>query len=120
MDKRLNLFSPYENVPASHENQLTRALLLLLRYSPRSHQAWMHLIAPERNIHELPKADFAVQRQRVLGSDIDIAEGEEMPGISVWLAPDATPIDKEIRRSDRQQILDGSKHSSIPVVPRLT
>jgi hypothetical protein len=108
MDERLNVFSPYENVPPWHENQLTRALLLLLRFSPMSHQAWMHLIAPDCNLYELPKADFATQRQRILASELNAAaDGEEIPCISVWLAPDATPIDQEVRKSDRQQILDG-------------
>ncbi len=34
MDEHLNFFIPYENAPAGHENQLTRALLVVLRYSP--------------------------------------------------------------------------------------
>jgi hypothetical protein len=33
----LNFYSPYERLPAGHENQLTRALLVLLRMSPIAH-----------------------------------------------------------------------------------
>ena len=33
MDSHLNFFVPYEKAAAWHENQLTRALLVVLRYS---------------------------------------------------------------------------------------
>jgi hypothetical protein len=107
MDSRLNCFSPYEKSAAWHENQLTRALLVVLRYSPICHQAWLHLIAPDRNLYDLPFAEFATQRQRVLLNDEDIPEGDAVPGISVWLAPAAAEITESVENSDRQQILDG-------------
>jgi len=111
MDSRLNCFSPYEKAAAWHENQLTRALLVVLRYSPICHQAWLHLVAPDRNLHDLPRAEFATQRQRILLKDADIPEGEAVPGISVWLAPgasgEAEMIKEPVQSSDRQQILDG-------------
>lgn len=89
MDRHLNFFVPYENAAAWHENQLTRALLVVLRYSPMAHQAWLRLVAPEKHLHDLSKADFATQRRRVLSTDTALPEGEVVPGISVWLAPDA-------------------------------
>ena len=107
MDSRLNCFSPYEKSAAWHENQLTRALLVVLRYSPICHQAWLQLVAPDRNLYDLPTAAFATQRQRVLLSDVDIPDGDAVPGISVWLAPAETKITEFIENSDRQQILDG-------------
>lgn len=72
-----------------------------------AHQAWLHLVAPGKHLHSLSKAEFAVQRQRVLGIDSDVPEGEAVLGISVWLAPDAVPISTPIGTSDRQQVLDG-------------
>jgi len=39
----LNFFSPYENLPPKHENQPTRALLVVLRLSPAAHMAWLRL-----------------------------------------------------------------------------
>ena len=87
MISHLNVFVPYERVAASHENQLTRALLVVLRYGPMAHQAWLRLVAPEHSLCDLGKAEFATQRQRVLGPDMEVAEGEAVPGISVWLAP---------------------------------
>ena len=105
----VNFFAPYEGAVASHENQLTRALLVVLRYSPVAHQAWLGLIAPEQHLYlyDLAKAEFATQRQRVLGTDTDIPEGEAVRGISVWLAPDAAPVSAAVESSDRQQVLDG-------------
>ncbi|MFZ2542412.1 MAG: hypothetical protein WAW75_11665 [Gallionella sp.] len=107
MDNHLNFFVPYEKAAAWHENQLTRALLVVLRYSPMAHQAWLRLVAPEQHLHELSKAEFATQRQRVLGTDSEVPEGEAVHGISVWLAPDAALVSTPIEPSDRQQVLDG-------------
>lgn len=33
INDHMNIFAPYENIAAWHENQLTRALLVVLRYS---------------------------------------------------------------------------------------
>jgi hypothetical protein len=107
MDSHLNFFVPYENAAAWHENQLTRALLVVLRYSPMAHQVWLRMVAPEHHLHNLSKAEFATQRQRVLGTDTEVPEGEAVPGISVWLAPDAAQVSATIEPSDRQQVLDG-------------
>jgi hypothetical protein len=37
----LSFFQPFENLPPGHENQLTRALLLVLRLCPIAHEAWL-------------------------------------------------------------------------------
>jgi hypothetical protein len=107
MDPRLNFFFPFERVPAWHENQLTRALLVVLRYSPMAHEIWLRLVAPDREFHKLPKAQFATQRQRVLDENMELEDGESIAGLSVWLAPDATQVDTPVRASERLQILDG-------------
>ena len=107
MDSHLNFFVPYERAAAWHENQLTRALLVVLRYSPMAHQAWLRLVEPNERLQDLSKAEFATQRQRVLGADAELPEGEAVRGISVWLAPDAVQVSAPIEPSDRQQVLDG-------------
>lgn len=107
MDNRLNFFSPYENASASHENQLTRAFLVVLRYSPLCHQEWLRLIRSDRNLYDLPKPEFATQRQRIVKRDVNITQSEGIPGISVWLAPDASESTKPVEPSERHQILDG-------------
>ena len=106
MDSHLNFFIPYERAAAWHENQVTRALLVVLRYSPIAHQAWLRMVAPAYHLHNLSKAEFATQRQRVLRS-AEVPDGESIPGISVWLAPDAAQVSALIEPSDRQQVLDG-------------
>ena len=84
----LNFFSPYEKLAAGHENQLTRALLVVLRCSSMAHQLWLGLVAPGKRLYELPKADFAAQRQHVLNAKADLSGGEAITGISVSLAPE--------------------------------
>lgn len=107
MSDRLNFFMPYQSAPAGHENQLTRALLVVLRYSPLAHQSWLSLVAPGKALHSLPEPQFATQRQRIDVWLPEDAEGEEIPGVSVWLAPDATNLDAVVESSDRHQVLDG-------------
>lgn len=107
MDDRLNFFKPYERSPAWHENQLTRALLVVLRYSAAAHQLWLQLVAPDLKLHALDRAEFATQRAKVLQQVPELADEEAIPGISVWLAPDAKQIPKAVQESDRAQILDG-------------
>lgn len=101
----LNFFSPYERLPAGHENQLTRALLVLLRMSPIAHIEWLRLIAPERRLADLPPASYVTQRRAVRHS----TEGDEQAElISVFLAPERPQSGGgEIAESDRGQVLDG-------------
>ena len=103
----LNFFVPFERSPASHENQLTRAFLVVLRNSPMAHQTWLRLVSPEHALQELPIAEFATQRPNILPPNARVADGEAIPGISVWLAPDAAPVTSPVEPSDRQQMLDG-------------
>lgn len=107
LNNHLNFFIPYESVAAWHENQLTRAFLVVLRYSPIAHQAWLHLVSPGRSLQMLPKAEFATQRQRIVSGRSEGGESDAIPGISVWLAPDAAKVNVSMEAaSDRQQILD--------------
>jgi hypothetical protein len=116
MDSHLIFFVPYEKAAAWHENQLTRALLVVLRYSPMAHQAWLRMVAPEHPLHNLSKAEFATQRQHVLGIDSEVPEGEAVLGISVWLA--RTPC----RLVHLSNLLIGSKFlmASSPMGPTLS
>jgi hypothetical protein len=100
----LNFFSPYERLPAGHENQLTRALLLLLRMSPLAHVEWLRLVDPSLSLRALPAAEFATQRRAVRAA----GGGEEPAGlVSVFLAPER-PLagGGDVVESDRGQVLD--------------
>lgn len=100
----LNFFSPYERLPPGHENQLTRALLLLLRMSPLAHVEWLRLIAPDRSLRALPSAEFDTQR-RAVRVDGDGVEQAEL--VSVFLAPERPQSGGgDVVESDRGQVLD--------------
>ena len=100
----LNFFEPFERLPPNHENQLTRALLLVLRLSPIAHEAWLARTAPGRRLHELPIAVFNTQRRAVRE---DSGAEDQVPVISVFLAPNE-PLGEDVivKESDRLQVLD--------------
>ena len=101
----LNFFLPFRRLEPNHENQLTRALLVVMRYSPMAHAAWLRLVAPERHLQQLPVAAFRTQTRAVRQ-----AGEEEEPAdlVSVFLTPEEplTSGDVVIVESDRTQVLD--------------
>lgn len=100
----LNFFSPFERLEAGHENQLTRALLVLLRLSPLAHVAWLRLVDPARRLYELPPARFDTQRAAVRLA----GKGDEpVELVSVFLAPEE-PVSGGgiVTETDRGQVLD--------------
>lgn len=103
----LNFFEPYERLSPGHENQLTRALLVVLRYCPIAHQAWLSLIDPEKKLHKLPHPTFSTQRARILGEHYPKPTDEPISGISVICAADAPEVASVAEKSDRGQVLDG-------------
>jgi hypothetical protein len=99
----LNFFQPFERLPAGHENQLTRALLVALRLSPMAHECWLARAAPGRHVYELPSATFATQSRAVkVARNAD----EAVPLISVFLTPNEPLGEGVIVESDRGQVLD--------------
>lgn len=107
MPDPLNFFEPYESLAPHHENQLTRALLVVLRYCPMAHQAWLSLIDPAKRLHELPHPTFGTQRARILGEDYPKPTDEPIIGISVICAADAPEVASGAVESNRGQVLDG-------------
>ncbi|HEY7953582.1 MAG TPA: hypothetical protein VID70_11420 [Solirubrobacteraceae bacterium] len=100
----LNFFQPFERLPANHENQLTRALLLVLRLSPIAHECWLVRVGKGHHLHELPAASFDTQRREVR---VSLDAEEQVPLVSVFLAPEK-PLgeDAVVVESDRRQVLD--------------
>lgn len=98
----LNFFQPYERLPPGHENQLTRALLLVLRLSPMAHAAWLSLVDPSRRLSSLPPAEFATQRRAIRSAD----DEEPAELVSVFLTPKAPLEVGIVTESDRGQVLD--------------
>jgi len=104
---RLNYFEPYERLPAGHENQLTRALLAVLKLSPMAHVAWLRRVDESLTLADLPPATFDTQRRAVLSRPPSRRDDPEGPRvISVFLGPDVEASGGEVRESDRGQVLD--------------
>lgn len=102
----LNFFEPYGDLPAHHENQLTRAFLVVLRISPAAHQAWLSLAAPNRKLYDLPKERrYDTQRWRMF--DLPPEGDEPIDGISVLQAADLQAVGGPVQITDRGQVLDG-------------
>lgn len=107
----LNFFAPYERMPGHYENQLTRALLVVLRYSPLAHASWLRLAAPNEQLEKLPTPQLRTQTARVLHQEFTNAGLAEIRGLSVLLEPAArtssdTPR-SPVKESERDHILDG-------------
>ena len=99
----LNLFQPFEKLPAGHENQLTRALLVILRMSPMAHAVWLRQAAPDLQLQVLPVASYETQRGAIrVSSDAE----EPAPLISVFLTPKQPLEAGSVTESDRLQVLD--------------
>ncbi len=108
MHDKLNFFEPWEALPPSHENQLTRALLVVLRYCPIAHQAWLALIDSRLLLHSLPPPAFDTQRSTILRGEEQPATNEPIKGISVLCSADiATASSGRVLHPDRGQVFDG-------------
>jgi hypothetical protein len=82
MNDRLNFFEPWNRLPAHHENQLTRALLVVLRCCPIAQQAWLSLINPALALHSLPRPTFDTQRGKILSSEDQPTTNEPIKGMA--------------------------------------
>src|SRR3954451_3577958 len=82
----LNFFTPFRRLEPNHENQLTRALLVVLRLSPMAHAAWLRLVASGLDLQRLPVATFHTQTRSVRHGG---AEDEPADLVSVFLTPEA-------------------------------
>ncbi len=100
----LNFFRPFARLEPSHENQLTRALLVVLRFSPMAHAAWLRLVARDSDLSRLPLATFQTQTRAVRQAG---DEDEPADLVSVFLTPEAPLTGAGIvTESDRGQVLD--------------
>ncbi len=106
MNRHLNVFIRYQRVD-HHEDQLTRAAMIVLRLVPAAREALLRLIdAP--GISQLASAgDVDMQTSEVIGQGDTQNELDEL--VSVFLVPDETreESDTEVVPSERGQRLDG-------------
>ena len=107
----LNVFDPYLDLGRTHEDQLTRAAMIVLRLVPLAREALLHEIG-ERSLSRLPDCAVDLQAAHLVDpSEEGARSGAVRRGrlVSVFLTPDFEPpeIEVEITDTDRGQRFDG-------------
>jgi hypothetical protein len=107
----LNVFEPYGELGRTHEDQLTRAAMIVLRLVPLAREALLNEIG-EPSQSRLPDCAVDLQAAHLVDpSEEGAANGKVRRGrlVSVFLTPDFEPpeIDVEITDTDRGQRFDG-------------
>jgi len=85
MEHHLSIFRPYER-DAKHEDQLTRAALIVLKLVPLAHEAFLGLAGCEP-LSALPRPSFEMQTEQLVPIDPDAEDPEVAELVSVFLAP---------------------------------
>jgi hypothetical protein len=106
--RHINAFVPYERRPHAHEDNLTRAFLLVLRGVPVAHAAWLDLVDHSHRtrggsgvprLHGMAAPRFVTQTARVPDGVRRI--------ISLVQTDEDVFVGSDLSRSDRRQVLDG-------------
>lgn len=108
MDRHLNVFIPYERAPG-HEDQLTRAAMIVVRAIPLARDALLARLGMPPSAR-LPDATVDMQTEHVIDQAVDDESAPILRQlVSVFLSPDEglDLSDMEIRERDRGQRLDG-------------
>jgi hypothetical protein len=106
----LNVFEPYRDLASHHEDQLTRAAMIVLRMVPLAREALLQAIG-EGSLSGLPECSLDMQATHVV--DPEPARSEEASArgrlVSVFLTPDIEPfaLAEEVSDTDRGQRFDG-------------
>ncbi len=108
MSRHINAFLGYEKKPHHHEDNLTRAFLIVLRGVPVAHAAWLDLVdrAHRANggggvprLHELPAP--------MVDTQVGSVPGPVKRVISLVQTDEAVFKKQDLQASERQQRLDG-------------
>lgn len=107
----LNVFEPYRELSRGHEDQLTRAAMIVLRLVPLARETLLHAIG-ERSQSQLPDCIVDMQATNIVDpSEENLSAGQVKRGrlVSVFLTPDIEPFDlaEEITDTDHNQRFDG-------------
>jgi hypothetical protein len=107
----LNVFEPYRDLGRGHEDQLTRAAMIVLRLVPLAREALLHEIG-EPSQSRLPDCAIDLQAAHLVDpSEESASNGSIRRGrlVSVFLTPDFEPpeIVQEVTDTDRGQRFDG-------------
>lgn len=85
VEHHLSIFRPYER-EAKHEDQLTRAALIVLKLVPLAHAAFLD-VAQCRPLSNLPRPLFNMQTEHLVSLDVDAEDPELAELVSVFLGP---------------------------------
>lgn len=107
----LNVFEPYGDLGRGHEDQLTRAAMIVLRLVPLAREALLHEIG-EPSQSRLPDCAIDLQAAHLVDPSEEGASGGRVRRgrlVSVFLTPDFEPpeIADEVTDTDRGQRFDG-------------
>jgi hypothetical protein len=107
----LNVFEPYRELGRTHEDQLTRAAMIVLRLVPLARETLLRAIG-ERSQSELPDCAVDMQATYIVDASEESAAGGEVQRerlVSVFLTPDTEPEApiKEVTDTNRGQRFDG-------------
>jgi hypothetical protein len=103
----LNVFEPYRELSRGHEDQLTRAAMIVLRMVPLARETLLQAIG-EGSLSGLPECSLDMQATHVRASSAtDGAPRGRL--VSVFLTPDIEPfaLSEEVTETDRGQRFDG-------------
>ena len=107
----LNVFEPYRELGRTHEDQLTRAAMIVLRLVPLARETLLRAIG-ERSQSELPDCAVDMQATYIVDASEESATGGEVRRerlVSVFLTPDTEPEEpiREVTDTNRGQRFDG-------------
>jgi hypothetical protein len=107
----LNVFEPYRELGRTHEDQLTRAAMIVLRLVPLARETLLRAIG-ERSQSELPDCTVDMQATYIVDASEESAAGGEVRRerlVSVFLTPDTEPKEpiREVTDTNRGQRFDG-------------
>jgi hypothetical protein len=107
----LNVFDPYRDLGRTHEDQLTRAAMIVLRLVPLARETLLRSIG-EPSQSELPDCTVDMQATHIVDASEESAASGEVKRerlVSVFLTPDTEPAesDGEVRDTTRGQRFDG-------------
>jgi hypothetical protein len=114
----LNFFEPYESLPPTHENQLTRAFLVVLRLVPIAHAVWLRMVSDARGrdtkplppLERLPTASFQTQTGKIGSTSAAETQRDETSvyrAVSVLQAGELMPDETPAGASERRAVFDG-------------
>ena len=108
VDQHLSIFRPYDRDPG-HEDQLTRAALIVMRLVPLCQEAFLGLAGCPR-LSELPPPRFDMQTESLAALDTEVEDPKIDELVSVFVGPHEHLVagsDEPNLASERQARYDG-------------